>query len=84
MTINQIESTISWIIEQRANNGFAFTPRTTICKILDELNPFEGYGANPHMADVTVALNKLYGENYTKVEIEPGKFRKAVIHGSAK
>lgn len=79
-TIDIIKPLVSAIVEARKQTGLAYTPRTVICKTLEKVLPFKGYGSNPLMADVSKALKELYGTSYAKVEIETGKFRKVVVH----
>ena len=78
--MENIKFAVKALVETRKVSGFSYTPRSVLCKALDTLLPFKGYGMNPHMASVTKALRELYGESYTKVEVAPGKFRKAVKH----
>ena len=80
MNTNELENNITTFIEARTVAGNAFTTRSAICKYLNLIEEFDGYGVNPLMSNVTVALNKMYGERYLKVEIDKGVFRKAVIH----
>ncbi len=78
--IKLVEKFIRSIIDLRIAQGFKYTLRTDICKHLHLIAPHKGYGMNPFMRDVTTVCNKVYGTNYTKVQVANGGMRKAVIH----